>query len=82
MKVHIKSSDGTPHGTKITDENGKDIDGVTRVTWRAAVNDINRAEIELLFVDMDVQGEARMMGPRGEVRRIEYADGTVDEFPA
>lgn len=82
MKIKI-TSDGTPYGTRLTAEDGGEIEGAVAVTWRASANDpMARAEVELDFIELNGIAEARMIGPGGkEVRRIEYADGSVDEFP-
>lgn len=82
MIVTIKSSpDG---GTRILTEDGQDISSqVSSVVWSHEAQDIARAELRLAFIEVDAVAEARMIGPGGkDVRRIEYADGTIDEYPA
>lgn len=80
MRVKIVSG-GVAAGTKITDEEGRELDWVTAVTWRAEVDDICRAQIELGAMEVEVEGEATFYVKGKPVRRIEYADGTVDEYP-
>jgi hypothetical protein len=84
MKVTIKV-DGTPTGTRVVSSNGADIsDQIAGVTFRHGAGEIPTAELQLALVAIEaVDTPARMMGPSGkEVRRIEYADGSTDEFPA
>lgn len=83
MKVTV-TSDGSNHGTRVTSPDGTPIEGIRALTFRAAVDEIASLAIELVFVTLDrVEGEATFCGPSGKpIRRIEYADGTVDEYPA
>lgn len=83
MKVSV-TSDGTPHGTRVTGPDGTAIAGITALNWRIAVGEPSRFDIEMSFIPLErVEGEAEMIGPAGKaVRRIEYADGSVDEYPA
>jgi hypothetical protein len=80
--VTIKSS--PEGGTRILTDDGRDISNqVSSVSWSHEAQDIARAELQLAFIEVDAVAEARMIGPGGkDVRRIEYADGTVDEYPA
>ena len=81
MNVKI-ISDGTPHGTKFQTEVGKQIDGITGVSIHAD-NDGVRVSLDLMFIPFEMAAKASMIGPNGkEVRRIEYADGSSEEFPA
>lgn len=81
MIVTIKSS---AEGTQILTEDGRDLaSAVYSASWSIESNDFARAELRLGLVEIEAVAEARMIGPGGkEVRRIEYADGTVDEYPA
>jgi hypothetical protein len=84
MKIRI-AGEGSAFGSRVTDNAGRVLDGVRSVTWRHEAGEPPRAEVELMFVPLDLidEVEARMIGPAGkEVRRIEYADGSVDEYPA
>ena len=76
-------ADGSIGGTVIS-VNGESInDKVQSVTFRHNGGGIPAVEIDLMLIEIGVvDAPARMIGPGGkEVRRIEYADGTVDEFP-
>lgn len=81
MIITIKS--GPKGGTRITTADGRDISNqVSGVSWSHDVDDIARAELRLSFIEIEAVAEARMLGPGGkDVRRIEYADGTSDEYP-
>lgn len=84
MKVRIES-DGSMGGTRVLDQNGNDLTKkLAGVTFRHNAGDFPMAEVDLHFVDVAaIDTPARMIGPGGkEVRRIEYVDGSVDEFPA
>lgn len=83
MKVTV-TSDGSNRGTRVTGPDGAPIEGVRALTFRAAVDEIASLDIELVFVTLDrLEGEATFYGPAGKpIRRIEYVDGTVDEFAA
>lgn len=81
MNVVI-SSNGTGAGTKVTTPDGQPIRGLTAVTWRMAIDEISRADLELSFVEVErVDAVASVYVGGKEVRRIEYADGTFDEYP-
>lgn len=81
--MHVKiTSDGTPHGTKVTTADGSPVQGLTGILFRAEIDDVNRAELSLSLVEIDAEAEARVYVAGKEVRRIEYADGTSDEYPA
>lgn len=83
MKVSI-ISDGTPRGTRIADDQGRPIEGVVAARWDIGVGQPAEVRIDLSFIALDAEGvDAVMIGPGGKaVRRIEYADGSVTEFPA
>jgi hypothetical protein len=81
MKVTI-SSDGTPHGTRVTDEGGNDLSRMlTAVSWSASVDSVPEAHLELAMVEAhEVKTGAKMYHAGREVRAIEYADGERVEF--
>lgn len=81
MHVRIKS-DGTNLGTLVTNSDGEAVPGVVSIAFRAEINDISRADISLSAVEIDAVADARFYVCGREVRRIEYADGTTDDYPA
>lgn len=83
MKVAI-ISDGTPCGTELRRvDSGELLHGVWSITWMIDNGGPARAEVQLQMVAIHGVAETCVVGPSGKyVRRIEYADGTVDEFPA
>lgn len=81
MKVKI-TSDGTSHGTKVTTADGVPVRGVSGIVFRAEVDDVNRAELSLCFVEIEAEAEARVYVGGKQVCRIEYADGSFDKYPA
>lgn len=72
-------SDGV--NTRVFNDDGKEIKGITSLSLRATAQGAV-ADVELMFIDISaVNAPARIVGPSGkEVRRIEYADGSVEEF--
>lgn len=81
--MHVKIiSDGTPYGTKALTADGASVQGLTGIVFSAQINDINRAELHLACAGIEAEAEAAVYVAGKEVRRIEYADGTVTEFPA
>lgn len=81
MNVKIKSG-SMPFGTKVTTADGAEIDGLNRIAVTIDVDDINRAELHLAISEIEVEASARVYVGGNEVRRIEYADGKVVEYPA
>lgn len=81
MRVKIES-DGTGFGTKVLNTDGSPVEGVTGLTFRASVDDICRAEIQLGLVRIDAFAEAQFFVNGKQVSDIAYADGTVDDFTA
>ena len=82
MKVRIVS-DGTPYGTAVQDPEGRPLSGIKSLTWTVNANEPATALVDMEFLPLQGLAEAKMLGPGGkEVRRIEYADGSIDEFPA
>lgn len=69
-------------GASVTTESGEPVEGLTSIVFRADVDNINRAELHLYVGEFEAMAKAQVMVRGKEVRRIEYADGTVDEFPA
>jgi len=84
METVTIKADGRPGGTRIYTPNGEDISHkVIAVSFRHEVaSTIPVAELELAFISIEaVDVPVRMVGPGGkEVRRIVYADGTMDVF--
>lgn len=81
--MHVKiTSDGTSYGTKVHTAEGTPVEGLTEVVFRAVVHDINRAELHLHVAGIEAEAEAAVYVAGKEVRRIEYVDGTVTDFPA
>lgn len=76
-------SDGT-NGTKLLTDDGQEVEGVVALTWSHQVDDFARIDARLSIVKIEAVGaETRFIGPNGKaIRRIEYADGTFDEYPA
>lgn len=66
MKLRIES-DGTPHGSKVTDEDGNLVERVVRVRvwWECGVDSMARPMIEVIGVPVDVIGD----------------DGPIDDEP-
>lgn len=79
MNVKIVSDEA---GTKVLTRDGVPIEGLSGISFRAELNDINRAELQLAVGEIEVEVEASVFVRGKEVRRIEYADGSTDEFPA
>ncbi len=79
MNVKIVSDEA---GTKVLTRDGVPIEGLSGISFRAELNDINRAELQLAVGEIEVEAEASVFVRGKEVRRIEYADGSTDEFPA
>ena len=82
MKVKIVS-DGQPGGTKVLTDDGQDISScVGGVIWRHRAGEVPEAELELVLIPFEGVASAKVIAPNGKaVRRIEYEDGTIDEFP-
>lgn len=79
MRLRI-SSDGTPQGTRILDENGERVKGVTEVSWRLPARSMAEACVHLAWCGVDVETEARFFIGSREVAAIEYADGERVEY--
>lgn len=69
-------------GTRVLTESGAVVEGISGLTFRAEVGDVNRVQIDLAAGHIDAGAEAAFHVGGREIRRIEYADGTIDEFPA
>lgn len=81
MNVKIVSG-ASPFETKVTTADGAEIEGLTGVDVHIHIEDINRAKLHLAIAEVEVEAAAGVYVRSREVRRIEYADGTADEFPA
>lgn len=79
MNVKIVSDEA---GTKVLTRDGVEVGGVASIVFRAEVDNINRAELELYVAEIQADAAASIFVRGKEVRRIEYADGSTDEFPA
>lgn len=81
MRIRI-TGDGTPTGTRLTDEAGNDIsDHVAGVEFSHYAGDAPIATLKLGVVPVGVHAQVAGLSIGGRaVKRIEYADGTVDEF--
>jgi len=74
-------ADGTARGTKVLNEDGKPLQFITGVRFAHSAGSEPLVEVDLLLVPVTVDGVAKMFGPdRREIKRIEYVDGTVDDF--
>lgn len=82
MNVKITSSSVSPYETRVTTLEGVAVEGLTGITFHADVDDVNRAELRLLISEISVEGRAQFYVRGKEVHRIEYADGSVDDFTA
>lgn len=80
--MNVKIVSGARIGTKVLTEGGVEIEGVRGIVFRAEVDRINRAELDLYVAEIQAEGVASIFVRGKEVRRIEYADGSTDEFPA
>lgn len=83
MKVKIEA-DGGPFGTRIFYEGFDISNNFTSVVWKQRAGESPEVELQASFVALVFVGEilAKVLGPGGkEVRKIEYADGTVEVFP-
>lgn len=80
--MHVKiASSGAPSTTRVTTAGGQNIEGIVGIRWECPLYDISRAEVTLMFVEIEVDAEARFIGPLGKVvSRIEYADGSFQDF--
>ncbi len=56
MKLKIVS-DGTPMGTRVEDEKGNRLDGVTSVEWDAGIDRLATCTLELTGVPVEVTSE-------------------------
>lgn len=81
MNVKIRSG-SSPFETRVTTADGAEVEGLSSLTVRIDVEDINRAELHLAIAELEVEASARVYVGGNEVRRIEYADGKVVEYPA
>jgi hypothetical protein len=81
MDIKIEA-DGGPCGTRVLTVDGQDITSlVDGVAWEHRAGEIPRVRLHLALMPLHGVGLASMVGPGGkEVRSIEYADGTRDEF--
>lgn len=58
MRIKIRS-DGSPYGCDVIDaETGETMENVTAVHWEHRAGELPKVTIDLLFVDVDVAGDA------------------------
>lgn len=50
-------SDGTDYGTKVFDDDGKEMEGITSIEWSISVRNYARAKIEFIGVEVEVEVE-------------------------
>lgn len=80
MKVRLVS-DGHTFGTKVLDEAGNEIKGITQVSFTHEAGGMPRAAVELAAIEVDVRGELVVYGPAGKrVAKIVYEDGSVEQY--
>lgn len=78
-------SDGSAGGTKLLGWDGEELHRkvpIKALRWAIDGRDAATLEADIDFVEMEVNGVLTLRLRDKIVRRIEYADGTVDEFPA
>lgn len=80
MMVKITCDGPSTLGTKVTTMGGAEIPGISKIVITAHVDDLWRAEIDLLVHEIAVNAEAKFLVKGRAVRRIEYEDGEVEEF--
>lgn len=57
-RIHIVSDGGFAYGTRVYDEDGKDIsNSITGIKWECNVDEIARATLRTVFASVDVVGE-------------------------
>lgn len=82
MNAKIISEGGSAFGTRVLTEGGAEIPGIRKVTFTAEVDDICRIDAEIMLASIEAEGKLTLFadnpetGQLGEVRRIEFADGT------
>lgn len=77
------TSDGTPIGTKVFNEDGTEIKGIVSLNISADHSGVFAA-VRLFFTEIELVGvRTSITGPRGPnlaIAKIVYADGTVDDY--
>ena len=65
-------SDGTIHGTKVYDDDGKELSNITSVQWSISIDDEPRAVIEVLLPDLgvDINGDIQRERITVEARAV------------
>lgn len=81
MRVRIEAT-GEPGGTRLLTDDGRDLsDCVTAVAWWHKAGEIPKAELTMDLIPLTGVCDAKLVAPNGKVvKKIEYEDGTVDEF--
>ena len=78
MKIRIES-DGTAYGSRILDENGNSIEGITRVEWDHATQMQPRALVQLACIKINAGGEARFEVIHPTTRQMIRIKGFIGE---
>ena len=82
MFVRIVSPGPSGMGTRVFNEDGAEIRGISSNTWRAEVDSINTAEVTLSTASTELHGQATfyaqhpITGQLSEIRRIWFEDGS------
>lgn len=80
MKVRI-SADGSRRGTKVTDINGNDVEGVAEVSFTHQDGGAPEIKIGIALCPTTIDGEAKFYGANGKiVKTIIYEDGSRQEY--
>lgn len=80
MKVRIEA-DESARGTRVFDENGGAIEGMTEVSFKHQATGGPEIHVGIMLAPAVIEGEAKMFGANGkEVRKVIYADGTEVEY--
>lgn len=67
-------SDSSAYRTRVVLPSGEELQGVTSIEWRIAVDDVASCDVRLIGVPLEVEGQLRihMVHPlTGEMREVE-----------
>lgn len=80
MKVRIEA-DGTARGTRVFDASGKEVEGVSEVTFKHQSIGIPEITMGIILVPAVIEGVAKVYGANGKiVKKVIYEDGTETEY--
>lgn len=80
MKVRIEA-DGRPRGTRVLDEHGNPVEGVTEVLFRHQASGAPEITVGIILGPAVIEGEAKVYGANGKiVSKVIYADGTETDY--